>query len=76
MQKFRIDQILAAQLFRSLLILRQPQTAQNADLVQTHTKKIEAIRERLTMSQQVKVAKDICDILFNSEKLLMEASLS
>ena len=76
MQKFRIDQILAAQLFRSLLILRPPQTAQNADLVQTHTKKIEAIRERLTMSQQVKVAKDICDILFNSEKLLMEASLS
>ena len=76
MQKFRIDQILAAQLFRSLLILRQPQTAQNADLVQTHTKKIEAIRERLSMNQQIKVAKDICDILFNSEKLLMEASLS
>ena len=76
MQKFRIDQILAAQLFRSLLILRQPQTAKNADLIQTHTKKIEAIRERLSMSQQIKVAKDICDILFNSEKLLMEASLS
>jgi len=76
MQKFRIDQILAAQLFRSLLILRQPQTAQNADLVQTHTEKIEAIRERLSMSQQIKVAKDVCDILFNSEKLLMEASLS
>jgi len=73
MQKFRIDQILAAQLFRSLLILRQPQTAQNADLVQTHTQKIEAIRERLSMSQQIKVAKDVCDILFNSEKLLMEA---
>jgi len=70
MQKFRIDQILAAQLFRSLLILRQPQTAQNADLVQTHTKKIEAIRERLSMSQQIKVAKDVCDILFDSEKLL------
>ena len=70
MQKFRIDQILAAQLFRSLLILRQPQTAQNADLVQTHTKKIEAIRERLSMSQQIKVAEDVCDILFNSEKLL------
>jgi len=70
MQKFRIDQILAAQLFRSLLILRQPQTAQNADLVQTHTKKIEAIRERLSMSQQIKVAKLICDILFNSEKLI------
>ena len=70
MQKFRIDQILAAQLFRSLLILRQPQTAQNADLVQTHTQKIEAIRERLSMSQQIKVAKDVCDILFNSEKLL------
>ena len=76
MQKFRIDQILAAQLFRSLLILRQPQTAKNADLIQTHTKKIEAIRERLSMSQQIKVARDICDILFNSEKLLMEASLS
>ena len=76
MQKFRIDQILAAQLFRSLLILRQPQTAQNADLVQTHTKKIEAIREHLSMNQQIKVAKDVCDILFNSEKLLMEASLS
>ena len=74
MQKFRIDQILAAQLFRSLLILRQPQTAKNADLVQTHTKKIEAIRERLSMSQQIKVAKLICDILFNSEKLLMEVS--
>ena len=74
MQKFRIDQILAAQLFRSLLILRQPQTAKNADLVQTHTQKIEAIRERLSMSQQIKVAKDVCDILFNSEKLLMEAS--
>tara|TARA_R100001082_G_C4303180_1_gene133363 strand:+ start:305 stop:526 length:222 start_codon:yes stop_codon:yes gene_type:complete len=70
MQKFRIDQILAAQLFRSLLILRQPQTAKNADLVQTHTKKIEAIRERLSMSQQIKVAKDVCDILFNSKKLI------
>lgn len=73
MQKFRIDQILAAQLFRSLLILRQPQTAENADLVQTHTKKIEAIRERLSMSQQIKVAQGVCDILVNSEKLLMEA---
>jgi len=70
MQKFRIDQILAAQLFRSLLIVRQPQTAQNADLIQTHTQKIEAIRERLSMSQQIKVAKLICDILFNSEKLI------
>ena len=70
MQKFRIDQILAAQLFRSLLLLKSSQTAQNADLVQTHTKKIEAIRERLSMSQQIKVAKDICDILFNSEKLI------
>jgi len=70
MQKFRIDQILAAQLFRSLLIVRQPQTAKNADLIQTHTKKIEAIRERLSMSQQIKVAKLICDILFNSEKLI------
>ena len=70
MQKFRIDQILAAQLFRSLLILRQPQTAKNADLIQTHTKKIEAIRERLSMNQQIEVAKNVCDILFNSEKLL------
>ena len=76
MQKFRIDQILAAQLFRSLLILRQPQTAKNADLIQTHTKKIEAIRERLSMNQQIEVARLITDILFNSEKLLMEASLS
>jgi len=73
MQKFRIDQILAAQLFRSLLLLKSPQTAKNADLVQTHTKKIEAIRERLSMSQQVEVAKGVCDILFDSEKLLMEA---
>jgi len=72
MQKFRTDQILAAQLFRSLLLLRLPQTAQNADLVQTHTQKIEALRERLSMSQQIKVAKDVCDILFDSEKLLME----
>jgi len=70
MQKFRIDQILAAQLFRSLLILRQPQTAKNADLIQTHTKKIEAIRERLSMNQQIEVAKLICDILFNSKKLI------
>ena len=74
MQKFRIDQILAAQLFRSLLILRQPQTAQNADLIQTHTQKIEAIRERLSMSQQIKVAKLICDILFNSEKLIEDSN--
>ena len=74
MQKFRINQILAAQLFRSLLLLKSPQAAKNADLVQTHTQKIEAIRERLSMNQQIKVAKDICDILFNSEKLLMEAS--
>ena len=70
MQKFRIDQILAAQLFRSLLILRQPQTAQNADLIQTHTQKIEAIRERLSMNQQIEVARLITDILFNSEKLI------
>jgi hypothetical protein len=70
MQKFRIDQILAAQLFRSLLILRQPQTAKNADLIQTHTKKIEAIRERLSMNQQIEVARLITDILFNSEKLI------
>ena len=76
MQKFRIDQILEAQLFRSLLILRQPQTAKNADLIQTHTKKIEAIRERLSMNQQIEVARLITDILFNSENLLMEASLS
>ena len=74
MQKFRINQILAAQLFRSLLLLKSPQTAQNADLVQTHTKKIEAIRERLSMSVQIETAKNVCDILFNSEKLLMEAS--
>lgn len=70
MQKFRIDQILAAQLFRSLLILRQPQTAKNADLIQTHTQKIEAIRERLPMSIQIEIAKLICDILFNSEELI------
>ena len=70
MQKFRIDQILAAQLFRSLLIVRQPQTAKNADLIQTHTQKIEAIRERLSMSQQIKVARLITDILFDSEKLI------
>ena len=70
MQKFRIDQILAAQLFRSLLIVRQPQTAKNADLIQTHTQKIEAIRERLSMNQQIEVAKLICNILFNSEKLI------
>ena len=70
MQKFRIDQILAAQLFRSLLLLRQPQTAQNADLVETHTNLIEALRERLPMSIQIEIAKNICDILFNSEKLL------
>lgn len=76
MQKFRIDQILEAELFRSLLLLKSPQTAKNADLVQILTEKIEALRERLSMSQQVKVAKDVCDILFNSEKLLMEASLS
>lgn len=70
MQKFRIDQILAAQLFRSLLILKQPQAVKNADLVQTHTKKIEAIRERLPMSIQIEIAKLITDILFNSEKLI------
>ena len=74
MQKFRINQILAAQLFRSLLLLKSLQTAQNADLVQTHTKKIEAIRERLPMSIQIEIAKNACDVLFNSEKLLMEAS--
>ena len=74
MQKFRTNQILAAQLFRSLLLLRQPQTAQNADLIQTHTKKIQAIRERLPMSFQIEIAKNVCDVLFNSEKLLMEAS--
>ena len=70
MQKFRIDQILAAQLFRSLLLLKSPQTAKNADLVQTHTKKIEAIRERLPMSIQIEIAKLICDILFDSKKLI------
>ena len=70
MQKFRIDQILAAELFRSLLLLKSPQTAQNADLVQTLTEKIEAIRERLPMSIQIETAKKVCDVLFNSEKLL------
>lgn len=74
MQKFRIDQILAAQLFRSLLIVRQPQTAKNADLIQTHTKKIEAIRERLSMNQQIEVARLITDILFNSEKLIEDSN--
>ena len=70
MQKFRINQILQAQLFRSLLLLKSPQTAQNADLVQTLTEKIEAIRERLPMSIQIETAKKVCDVLFNSEKLL------
>ena len=70
MQKFRIDQILAEELFRSLLLLKSPQTAQNADLVQTLTEKIEAIRERLPMSIQIETAKKVCDVLFNSEKLL------
>ena len=74
MQKFRINQILQAQLFRSLLLLKSPQTAQNADLVETHTNLIEALRERLPMSIQIETAKNICDILFNSEKLLLEAS--
>ena len=76
MQKFRINQILAAELFRSLLLLRSPQTAQNADLVQTLTEKIQALRERLPMSIQIETAKNVCDVLFNSEKLLLEASLS
>jgi len=70
MQKFRTDQILSAELFRSLLLLKSPHTALNDDLVETLTNKIEALRERLSMSQQIKVAKDVCDILFNSEKLL------
>ena len=74
MQKFRINQILAAELFRSLLLLRSPQTAQNADLVQTLTEKIQALRERLPMSIQIKTAQNVCDILFNSENLLLEAS--
>ena len=74
MQEFRINKILAAELFRSLLLLKSPQTAQNADLVQTLTEKIEAIRERLPMSIQIETAKNVCDVLFNSEKLLMEAS--
>ena len=74
MRKFRINQILQAQLFRSLLLLKSLQTAQNADLVQTHTKKIEAIRERLPMSIQIETAKNVCDVLFNSEKLLLEVS--
>ena len=74
MQKFRINQILAAELFRSLLLLRSPQTAQNADLVQTLTEKIQALRERLPMSIQIETAQNVCDILFNSENLLLEAS--
>ena len=74
MQKFRINQILAAELFRSLLLLRSPQTAQNADLVQTLTEKIQALRERLPMSIQIETAKNVCDVLFNSENLLLEAS--
>ena len=74
MQKFRINQILAAELFRSLLLLRSPQTAQNENLVETLTEKIEALRERLPMSIQIETAKNVCDVLFNSEKLLMEDS--
>jgi hypothetical protein len=70
MQKFRINQILAAELFRSLLLLKSPQTAQNEDLIETLTEKIEALRERLPMSIQIETAKKVCDILFNSEKLL------
>ena len=70
MQKFRITQILAAELFRSLLLLKSPQTAQNEDLIETLTEKIEALRERLPMSIQIEIAKNVCDILFNSEKLL------
>jgi len=70
MQKFRTDQILSAELFRSLLLLKSPHIALNDDLVETLTNKIEALRERLSMSQQIKVAKDVCDILFNSEELL------
>tara|TARA_R100001594_G_C4043243_1_gene263650 strand:+ start:2054 stop:2287 length:234 start_codon:yes stop_codon:yes gene_type:complete len=73
MQKFRINQILAAELFRSLLLLKSPQTAQNADLAQTLTEKIQALRERLPMSLQIETAKNVCDVLFNSEKLI-EAS--
>ena len=74
MQKFRIDQILEAELFRSLLLLKSPHTALNDDLVETLTEKIEAIRERLSMSQQIKVAKDVCDILFDSEKLIEDSN--
>jgi len=74
MQKFRINQILEAELFRSLLLLKSPQTAQNENLVETLTEKIEAIRERLPMSIQIKTAKNVCDILFNSQKILIEAS--
>lgn len=70
MQKFRINQILAAELFRSLLLLKSPQTAQNEDLIETLTEKIEALRERLPMSIQIETAKNVCAILFNSEKLL------
>ena len=73
MQKFRINKILAAELFRSQLLLRQPQTAQNGNLVQTLTEKIKAIRERLPMSIQVETAKNVCDVLFNSEKLLEDS---
>ncbi len=70
MQKFRINQILAAELFRSLLLLKSPQTAQNENLIETLTEKIEALRERLPMSIQIETAKNVCDVLFNSEKLL------
>ena len=74
MQKFRINEILAAELFRSLLLLKSPHTALNEDLIETLTKKIEALRERLPMSIQIKTAQNVCDILFNSENLLLEAS--
>lgn len=74
MQKFRINQILQAQLFRSLLLLKSPQIAQNADLIKTHTEKIQALRERLPMSYQIETAKNICDILFNSENLIEDSN--
>jgi len=74
MQKFRINQILAAELFRSLLLLKSPHTAQNEDLIETLTEKIQALRERLPMSIQIETAKNVCDVLFNSEKLIEDSN--
>ena len=70
MQEFRINKILAAELYRSLLLLKSPQTALNDDLMETLTEKIEALRERLPMSIQIETAKNVCDVLFNSKKII------